>query len=89
MRCPWRGMMRFRHPGDAPDNVPDSTKSPWMFPAMFRIQFPIGVRDSLGRPGSRPDPMGTPTTVAGAVPQSVVASLDVVTSSWLLARPLI
>ena len=57
MPCPWRGMMRFRHPGEAPDNVPDSQKSPGMFPAMFPIQFPISVTGSLGRPDSRPDPM--------------------------------
>ena len=46
MPCPWRGMMRFKHPGDAPDNVPDSQKSPGMFPATFPIGFPIWFRDS-------------------------------------------
>lgn len=56
-------MVRFRHPGDAPDNVPDSEKLPGLFPGMFPIGFPMCVRDSLGRPdrhgrssGSEPRP---------------------------------
>ncbi len=55
MPYPWRGMVRFRHPGEAPDDVPDSQKSPGMFPTTFPIQVPIRVRDSQGGREVRPE----------------------------------
>ena len=64
MPCPWPGMVRLRHPGDAPGHVPIRRDSPGMFPTMFPIGFPILAGTPWDVPDSHPGPMPTPNAAA-------------------------